>query len=165
MVSKTLRSAVLAGAECVEVTKGRKAQIRTAWTVSQRTRGIAKLSSQAILWCPCRGLVVFMVIVPDEDWANGIAKLETAASIERMRRMSKRSISDYTRDCQHTISQRSVLHHSDKAFFAICMNSLLGSNPFTDERFTVLLNSGNDHGPKLIDVVRSSNIQGALTHI
>ena len=144
---------VLAKVECVELTKGSKAQIRKALAVSQRTQGIAKSFSLAILWGPCRRLVVFMEIVPEEDRRNGIVKLETAASIERMRRMSKRSLSNNKRDCQYAISQRSVLHHSYKAFFAICMISLSGSNPFTDERFTVPLNSGNDHGPKLFDFV------------
>ena len=29
-----------------------------------------------------------MVIVPEEDWVNGIAKMETAASIKRMKQIS-----------------------------------------------------------------------------
>ena len=93
------RSVVLAKAQRVELTNGRKAQVRTAGTVPRRTRGIAKSSSQAILWGPCRRLVFFVLMVPEEDWAIGVAKLETAAFIGRRKGMTKLSLSNCKRDC------------------------------------------------------------------
>ena len=39
---------------------------------------------QAMFCCPGRGLVVFIVMVPEEDWVNGVVKFETAHILEVM---------------------------------------------------------------------------------
>ena len=47
----------------------------------KRAANLLFIVYQAILWRPSRGLV-FIVMVPEEDWVNGVAKSETVQILE-----------------------------------------------------------------------------------